>query len=568
MDPYLVLWIGNALLQRKVALRVESWASEVKSITPGLPQGSALSPVLFNVYTAGITSNQLEAPGRTLSFADDILVYRHGRNRQEIAESVQSELNRIDEWCNDMNGKIHPDKASTLWFTLNNHAVKAAMPNVTIGGKEIKREDILRYLGIIFDRSLSGKDHISRVVQRSRKGLTALKTMAGAKMPQKVLVILYQALVVSVMEYGLGLLTLSKTQVQRLEVIQNEGMRAILGCTKDTSAEAMRYLLDLPTASERHKLAQVKAYLRVAADVKHPLHSKVGRDYTSRLKRGSEWMNQAAVTIGQCLAIDNVRRGEAWLEIPDDAEQFTGVIANLGRECREWAPGAANAEIEATICEVSGPEDMIVFTDGSVKRGEKSGWAFTARVNGSTVSEGSGAVEMTASSMAMEVKAITEALQFLVTTTVKKAVIATDSMSTLQKIQTGMLYRDWINLIKRSELQTITWLFCPGHSGVQGNERADELAGSAVIGDQMTLDPPLVLATVKEDLYSKRPESTSNTLQLLKEKNTKAGEGRHCELRGVARRQHNQLLMETVSLKTLRSTLKARGEQMWVCPTC
>ena len=72
-------------------------------------------------------------------------------------------------------------------------------------------------------------------------------------MPQKILVILYQALVVSVMEYGLGLLTLSKSQLQRLDVIQNEGMRAILGCTKDTSAEAMRHLLDLPTVSARHK---------------------------------------------------------------------------------------------------------------------------------------------------------------------------------------------------------------------------------------------------------------------------------------------------------------------------
>ena len=50
-----------------------------------------------------------------------------------------------------------------------------------------------------------------------------------------------------------------------------------------------------------------------------------------------------------------------------------------------------------------------------------------------------------------------------------------------------MLYSDWIDLIKGSELQTITWLFCPGHSGVQGNERADKLAGTAVIGDQMTL---------------------------------------------------------------------------------
>ena len=97
-------------------------------------------------------------------------------------------------------------------------------------------------------------------------------------MPQRILVILFQALVVSVMEYGLGLLTLSKSQVQRLDVIQNEGMRAILGCTKDTSAEAMRYLLDLPTASERHKLAQVKAYLKIASDKKHPLHDKIGRE--------------------------------------------------------------------------------------------------------------------------------------------------------------------------------------------------------------------------------------------------------------------------------------------------
>ena len=50
--------------------------------------------------------------------------------------------------------------------------------------------------------------------------------------------------------------------------------------------------------------------------------------------------------------MDSVRRGEAWLEISDEAEQFTAVIANLRRECREWAPGAANAE--AIIDEVSG----------------------------------------------------------------------------------------------------------------------------------------------------------------------------------------------------------------------
>ena len=138
--------------------------------------------------------------------------------------------------------------------------------------------------------------------------------------------------------YRLELLTLSAAQHKRLEVIQNEGMRAILGCTKDTSAVAMRHVLDLPPASERHKLAQVSAYLKVAADENHPLHDKVGRPYTSRIKRGSEWMAQAATTIKESVSVGQIRLHAALSEIKDETEQFTQVVANLGRECREWAP--------------------------------------------------------------------------------------------------------------------------------------------------------------------------------------------------------------------------------------
>ena len=43
----------------------------------------------------------------------------------------------------------------------------------------------------------------------------------------------------------------------------------------DTSAEAMRYILNLPLMEDRHKLAQVKAYTRVAVDVSNPLHAKI-----------------------------------------------------------------------------------------------------------------------------------------------------------------------------------------------------------------------------------------------------------------------------------------------------
>ena len=85
-------------------------------------------------------------------------------------------------------------------------------------------------------------------------------------------------------------------------------------------------------------------------------------------------------------------------------------------------------------------------------------------------------------------------------------------MSMLQKVKKGLLYADWVDLISQSQLQSVTWLFCPGHSGVQGNERADELAGDAVTGDKLTFDSPLVLSTVRDYLFFLTLQNFENKL--------------------------------------------------------
>ena len=121
--------------------------------------------------------------------------------------------------------------------------------------------------------------------------------MAYANLPHQTLAILYQALVVSVIEYRIALVNMSDTKLGRLEVIQNEGMRAVLGCTRDTSPAAMRCTLSRPTVATIYKLAQVKSYLKVGTDTKYPLHNKLGRNLHNIIKRGTELTNQAAYTI-------------------------------------------------------------------------------------------------------------------------------------------------------------------------------------------------------------------------------------------------------------------------------
>ena len=71
------------------------------------------------------------------------------------------------------------------------------------------------------------------------------------------------------------------------------------------------------------------------------------------------------------------------------------------------------------------------------------------------------------------------------------------------------------------------------------------------IDNNLTIDPPTVIQCVTEQLMESRPESSSYTLSFLKDRGVQPGEAVNCNNRGVTRRRQNQLLMETVSPKTL-----------------
>ena len=70
--------------------------------------------------------------------------------------------------------------------------------------------------------------------------------------------LLNQSVILSVIDFGLGLASLSQPNLLKLDRVQNEVMSVILGTTKDTPIEAMRYLLDLPSMEARHEVEQVK----------------------------------------------------------------------------------------------------------------------------------------------------------------------------------------------------------------------------------------------------------------------------------------------------------------------
>ena len=107
--------------------------------------------------------------------------------------------------------------------------------------------------------------------------------MASKSIKQRHLFLLYQSVILSVIDYGLSLTTLSQSNLLKLDRVQNEAMRVILGTTKDTPIETMRYLLDLSSMETDIRWSKSR---RISMLCRIPrIHSTM----LSKKKRGVDW---------------------------------------------------------------------------------------------------------------------------------------------------------------------------------------------------------------------------------------------------------------------------------------
>ena len=59
---------------------------------------------------------------------------------------------------------------------------------------------------------------------------------------------------------------------------------------------------------------------------------------------------------------------------------------------------------------------------------------------------------------------------------------------------------DWNVSMVDIHLRKLPWVYCPGHAGVKGNDRADRLAGKATLTSSLLLGKSEVLRSLRHYL--------------------------------------------------------------------
>ena len=231
-----VRWTQSFLSDRRARVSYRGATSGSFRIRRGVPQGSVLGPVLFNLFINDLSSI-FPSNVRFSLYADDLAIWASSPDIHQATATVQDALNRLESWSLQWQLPLNPAKCEVSFFSIDNHQA-SFQPNLSLLGNPLTFNPSPTFLGVTLDRTLSFFPHSSALRSSLYPRLRSLRAVSSASWgPSKEsLASIYKAFLLPVLTYaspGWFPFIYAK-YLQPLEAAHNSASRAITGCYATT----------------------------------------------------------------------------------------------------------------------------------------------------------------------------------------------------------------------------------------------------------------------------------------------------------------------------------------------
>ena len=172
-------WLSCYLRGRQAAISFRGTKSSTRIVRTGVPQGSKVSPSLFNYYTADMP----RPPVKRICYADDITVWATGPKIAQLESIIDSYMRDVSIYLKDNSLLISAPKSTVTLFTPDTHQFQMH-PVITLEDTQLPLERRPKILGVIMDPSLSFHRHWNYVSDRIDKRNNTLKELVGSSWEQ------------------------------------------------------------------------------------------------------------------------------------------------------------------------------------------------------------------------------------------------------------------------------------------------------------------------------------------------------------------------------------------------
>ena len=259
--------IQSFLSLRSFRVHIGDKASSIYPIKAGCPQGSCLSPILYNIYTFDIPKiNFCE----TSIFADDTAILCSDILASDIIIKLEEALRKLHIYFNKWKISLNSEKTQAIYFTRKR--VERFVPQrcISFNNQEIKWETKVKYLGVILDQKLTFKEHISYIISKSNVLIKSLYPFINksSSLNKENKMLIFKSIFHAVIFYAAPIWAKSaKCHLKKLQVLQNKLLKLIFNKPRLFSTARLHHIAEIDVVITKIEKLTINFYTKCSYSV-------------------------------------------------------------------------------------------------------------------------------------------------------------------------------------------------------------------------------------------------------------------------------------------------------------
>jgi hypothetical protein len=224
-------WLRSYLESRSTFVRWKQSSSDIFPLHCGVPQGSALGPLLFSLYIAPLSSVINSFGVNHHQYADDAQIYIAVQKMEASCKVAQLEncIASVHSWLQQNGLQLNPDKSEVIQFTTCRGKDRVDdVVSLRVSDAAVQPSDVIKSLGVTLDRKLTFDQHVAAVCKTSYFHIRALRHVRES-LPEDIARTVACSIVGSRLDYCNSLYAgMSKQNFNKLQRVQNTLARVVL----------------------------------------------------------------------------------------------------------------------------------------------------------------------------------------------------------------------------------------------------------------------------------------------------------------------------------------------------
>lgn len=230
-DPFFVKIFKSYFTNRQFYVQIDDKMSTSEAVCSGVPQGSVLAPLLFNLFLHDFPHQMLNSTA--ILYADDCLIYAHDTSPSQALNKAALHLGVVNVFYQKWGIEINARKSEAICIrNASGKCPRFVVPQskslqLSLNGVVIPFKNRMKYLGVVFSNLFKFNHHARTTLTKSKGICGMFSNLLNSKyLPVNTKLLLYKVAIRPILLYGFPIwFAISPSVARELEIHERKILR-------------------------------------------------------------------------------------------------------------------------------------------------------------------------------------------------------------------------------------------------------------------------------------------------------------------------------------------------------